>query len=310
MFNNTVTEFIILGFSAFTDIQFPFFFLFFFIYLIILLGNGTVVYIVNSDPSLHSPMYFFLCNLSTLEIVYSSVVIPKMLANLISEDKRISFHGCALQMFLFLSLGTTECLLLAVMAYDRFTAICRPLSYSLIMCQVRCQQFSAFAWWSGILLSLIQTTLIFVQPFCGPNVIDHFFCDIPPVLKLACADTYLNEVCIFSVCVAILLAPFLLILVSYSQVLYTLLKMSTVENRRKAYSTCMSHLTSVTLFYGTASFMYLRPRSQYSLEIDRFLALFYSVVTPLLNPLIYSLRNQEVKTAIFRLFNIIFIRSK
>uniref|UniRef100_A0A8C5PCM0 Olfactory receptor n=1 Tax=Leptobrachium leishanense TaxID=445787 RepID=A0A8C5PCM0_9ANUR len=283
-------------------VRLPFFILFLFIYLFTLSGNGIVVYLVNSDPCLSSPMYFFLCNLSTLEIVYSSVVVPKMLVNLLSEDKRISFHGCALQMFLFLFLGTTECLLLAVMAYDRFMAICRPLRYTLIMCRRRCMQFSAFTWWSGVILSLIQTTLIFIQPFCGPNVIDHFFCDIPPVLKLACADTYLNEVCIFSVCVAILLAPFLLILSSYSQILFTLLKMSSVENRKKAYSTCVSHLTSVTLFYGTASFMYLRPRSLYSLETDRFLALFYSVVTPLLNPLIYSLRNQEVKNALVKLF--------
>ncbi|KAM8934368.1 olfactory receptor 10C1-like [Pelodytes ibericus] len=299
--NSTVTEFIVLGFSAFTDVRLPFFFLFLFIYLVTLSGNGTVVHLVTSDPSLQSPMYFFLCNLSTLEMVYSSVVLPKMLANLVSEDKRISFQGCAIQMFCFLSFGTTECILLAVMAYDRFTAICRPLHYSLVMCRLKCRQLSAFAWLSGALLSMLQTTLIFIQPFCGPNVIDHFFCDIPPVLKLACTDTYLNEVCIFSVCVAILLAPFLLILGSYTQIIYTLLKMTSVENRLKAYSTCVSHLTSVTLFYGTASFMYLRPRSRYSIQIDRFVALFYSVVTPMLNPLIYSLRNQEVKAALLRI---------
>ncbi|KAM4661952.1 olfactory receptor 10C1-like [Discoglossus pictus] len=302
MWNYTaVTHFIILGFSAVTDVWLPFFLLLLAVYLFTLLGNCVVVNIVSLDPSLHSPMYFFLCNLSIMEMMYSSVTLPKMLSNLISEDKRISFLGCSIQMFFFLCLGTTECLLLAVMAYDRFMAICNALHYSLVMSQWRCCLLSAFSWSSGVLLSMGQTTFIFSLPFCGPNVIDHFFCDIPPVLKLACSDTYLNEVAIFSVCVAILLVPFLLILGSYSQIITNLLKMRSIDNSRKAYSTCMSHLTSVTLFYGTASFMYLRPRALYSLHTDRFLALFYSMVTPMLNPLIYSLRNQEVKASILKL---------
>ncbi|XP_075042428.1 olfactory receptor 10C1-like [Mixophyes fleayi] len=298
MNQTTVTNFIILGFSAFTDVRLPYFFFFLFVYLVTLMGNGAVIYIVQSDSALHSPMYFFLCNLSILETVYSSVTLPNILKNLLSEDKKIPFLGCAVQMFFFLFLGTTECLLLAVMAFDRFTAICRPLFYNVAMSTQRCRQLSAFAWSSGVLLSLGQTSFIFTLPFCGPNVIDHFFCDIPPVLKLACSETYLNEIAIFSVCVAILLTPFLLIVGSYTQIISTLLKMTSVEKRGKAYSTCVSHLTSVTLFYGTASFMYLRPRSLYSLQTDRFLALFYSVVTPMLNPLIYSLRNQEVKDSI------------
>ncbi|XP_075690677.1 olfactory receptor 10C1-like [Rhinoderma darwinii] len=301
MNQTTVTNFIILGFSAFTDVCLPIFFFLLFVYLATLIGNGAVVYIVHSDLALHSPMYFFLCNLSILEIVYSSVTMPKILINLLSKDKKISFIGCAIQMFFFLSLGTTECLLLAVMAFDRFNAICRPLHYSLVMSAKNCCHLSAFSWLSGALLSMGQTTFIFSLPYCGPNVIDHFFCDIPPVLKLACSETYLNEIAIFSVCVAILLTPFLLILGSYTQIISTLLKMTSVENRGKAYSTCISHLTSVTLFYGTASFMYLRPRSLYSLETDRFLSLFYSVVTPMLNPLIYSLRNQEVKASFLRI---------
>ncbi|XP_053551437.1 olfactory receptor 10C1-like [Bombina bombina] len=299
MCNHTgVTYFIILGFSAFTDVWLPFFILALFIYLFTLLGNCTVVNIVYLDPLLHSPMYFFLCNLSIMEIIYSSVTLPKMLRNLILEDKRISFIGCAIQMFFFLALGTTECLLLAIMAYDRFTAICKPLHYSLIMSRQNCCQLSTWCWCSGLLLSMGQTAFIFTLPFCGPNVIDHFFCDIPPVLKLACTDTYFNEVAIFSVCVIILLVPFVLILCSYTQIIHTLLKMRSVENTGKAYSTCVSHLTSVTLFYGTASFMYLRPRALYSLHTDRFLSLFYSMVTPMLNPLIYSLRNKEVKTSL------------
>ncbi|KAG9470656.1 hypothetical protein GDO78_017092 [Eleutherodactylus coqui] len=306
MMNQTaVTSFIILGFSAFTDAYLPFFFVFLLVYLATLTGNGAVVYIVCSDCTLHSPMYFFLCNLSILEMVYSSVTLPKVLANLLSKDKTVSFFGCAVQMFFFLSLGTTECLLLAVMAFDRFTAICRPLYYSSVMSSHNCCRLSAFSWLSGALLSMGQTIFIFSLPYCGPNVIDHFFCDIPPVLKLACSDTYLNEVAIFSVCVAILLTPFLLILGSYTQIISTLLKMTTVYSRSKAYSTCVSHLTSVTLFYGTASFMYLRPRSLYSLGTDRFLSLFYSVITPMLNPLIYTLRNQEVKTSFLR-----FLRSR
>ncbi|XP_044162412.1 olfactory receptor 10C1-like, partial [Bufo gargarizans] len=301
MNQTTVTNFIILGFSAFTDIRLPIFFFFLFVYLATLTGNGVVVCVVRSDPALHSPMYFFLCNLSILEIVYSSVTVPKILANLLSKDKKISFHGCAIQLFFFLALGTTECLLLAVMAFDRFTAICRPLYYSLVISAQNCCRLSAFSWLSGALLSMGQTLFIFSLPFCGPNVIDHFFCDIPPVLKLACSRTYLNEIAIFSVCVVILLMPFLLILGSYTQIISTLLKMTSVDNRGKAYSTCISHLTSVTLFYGTASFMYFRPRSSYSLETDRFLALFYSVVTPMLNPLIYTLRNQEVKLSFHKL---------
>ncbi|KAM9324278.1 olfactory receptor 10C1-like [Gastrophryne carolinensis] len=296
-----VTEFVILGFSAFTDGHLPFFFLFLFIYLATLLGNGAVVYITNCDPALQSPMYFFLCNLSCLEILYSSVTMPKILDGLVSKVKTISFFGCAVQMFFFLSLGTTECLLLAVMAFDRFTAICRPLYYNLVMSTQRCSCLASFSWSSGALFSLGQTAFIFALPFCGPNIIDHFFCDIPPVLKLACSETYLNEVAIFSVCVAILLIPFLLIVGSYTRIISTVLKIKSVESRRKAYSTCVSHLTSVTLFYGTASFMYLRPRALYFLEVDRFLALFYSVVTPMLNPLIYSLRNQEVKLSLLRM---------
>ncbi|XP_044124991.1 olfactory receptor 10C1-like, partial [Bufo gargarizans] len=296
----TVTYFIILGFSAFTEVRLPIFLLFLFVYLATLIGNGVVVCVVRSDPALHSPMYFFLCNLSILEIVYSSVTMPKILANVLSKDKRISFQGCAIQLFLFIALGTTECLLLAVMAFDRFTAICRPLYYSLVMSAQNCCCLSAFSWLFGVLVSMEQTIFIFSLPFCGPNVIDHFFCDIPPVLKLACSETFLNEISIFIVCLIVLVMPFLLILGSYTQIISTVLKMTSVDNRSKAYSTCVSHLTSVTLFYGTASFMYFRPRSSYSLEIDRFLALFYSAVTPMLNPLIYTLRNQEAKLSFVR----------
>ncbi|KAG8560090.1 hypothetical protein GDO81_014783 [Engystomops pustulosus] len=301
MNQTTVSYFIILGFSAFTDVCLPIFFVLLFVYLATLIGNGSVVYIVCSDPALRSPMYFFLCNLSILETIYSSVTMPKILINLLSQDKRITFYGCAVQMFFFLAMGTTECLLLAVMAFDRFTAICRPLYYTLVISKQNCSCLSVFSWFSGALLSMGQTMFIFSLSYCGPNVIDHFFCDIPPVLKLACSETYMNEIAIFSVCVVILLTPFLLILGSYTQILSTLKKMSSVESRSKAYSTCVSHLTSVTLFYGTASFMYFRPRSLYSLETDRFLALFYSTLTPMLNPLIYSLRNQEVKAAFLRL---------
>ncbi|KAM3911216.1 olfactory receptor 10C1-like [Leptodactylus fuscus] len=302
MMNQTsVTYFIILGFSAFTDVCLPIFFFFLFVYLATLIGNGAVTYIVYSDPALHSPMYFFLCNLSILEICYSSVTMPKNLINLLSKDKRISFNGCAVQMFFFLGLGMSECLLLAVMAFDRFTAICRPLYYNLVMSAKNCCRLSAFSWLLGTLLGMGQTIFIFSLPYCGPNVIDHFFCDIPPVLKLACSDTYLNEISIFSVSVVVLLTPFLLILGSYTQIISTLLKMTSVENRSKAYSTFVSHLISVTLFYGTTSFMYLRPRSKYSSEIDHFLALFYSVVTPMLNPLIYTLRNKEVKKSFLKI---------
>ncbi|XP_029468017.1 olfactory receptor 5V1-like [Rhinatrema bivittatum] len=295
-----VTEFLILGFSNLPHLQLILFNVFLLVYVVTLLGNMMVIIILQLKPVLHTPMYFFLRNLSFLEACFSSVTLPKMLVNLLAEDKTISFRGCATQMFFLLFLGTTECFLLAVMAYDRYVAICYPLRYAILMNQGLCRQLATGCWVSGILLSLGQTSFIFSLPFCGSNILNHFFCDVPPILKLACGNTFFNEVALFAVCVFILLIPFLLTLLSYSGIINTVLHMHSAEGRRKAFSTCASHLTSVTLFYGTASFMYLRPKSSYSLDTDRLLALFYSVVTPMLNPIIYTLRNKEVKGALIK----------
>ncbi|XP_066485465.1 olfactory receptor 10A7-like [Tiliqua scincoides] len=270
-------------------------------YMLTLLGNGLIILLTLVDSALHTPMYFFLRNLSFLEICYTSVTLPKMLINFVSKVKSISFAGCAAQMYFLLSLGTVECYLLAAMAYDRYRAICSPLQYPLIMNQKACTQIAVASWFCGILMPLGNVVWIFNLPYCGPNKINHFFCDVPPVLKLACVDTTKNEISILALSVLITLSPFLLVLVSYICILFTVLKMPSAEGRRKAFSTCSSHLIVVTLFYGSASAMYLRPKSSHVEDIDRLVALFYSAITPMLNPMIYSLRNKEVKVALRKL---------
>ncbi|XP_054849736.1 olfactory receptor 10A7-like [Eublepharis macularius] len=270
-------------------------------YSLTLLGNGLIIILTLVDTALHTPMYFFLRNLSFLEICYTTVTLPKMLVNFVSEVKSISFAGCAAQMYFLLSLGTVECYLLAVMAYDRYRAICSPLHYPVIMNRKACAQMAFVSWLCGILLPLGNVVWIFTLPYCGPNKINHFFCDVPPVLKLACTDTTKNEMSILALSVLITLSPFLLVLVSYIRILSTVLKMTSTEGRRKAFSTCSSHLIVVTLFYGSASAMYLRPKSSHTENIDRLVSLFYSIITPMLNPMIYSLRNKEVKDALRRL---------
>ncbi|NXU33370.1 O10C1 protein, partial [Thalassarche chlororhynchos] len=243
-------------------------------------------------------MYFFLRNLSFLEICYTSVTLPRVLVNLLSSDTSISFAGCAAQMYFFLFFGATECCLLAAMAYDRYRAICNPLHYMDIMNKKVCMQLAACSWICGNLVALGHTTFIFSLPFCGSNVINHFFCEIQPVLMLVCGDTYWNELQIILAAAFVILMPFLLILVSYSLIISAILKIRSAKGRYKAFSTCFSHLLVVTLFYGTAVFIYIRPKSSYSLDVDKVLSLFYSVVTPILNPVIYSLRNREVKGAL------------
>ncbi|XP_039355307.1 olfactory receptor 10C1-like isoform X1 [Mauremys reevesii] len=299
--HTSVSEFIILGFSNLPHMEHLLFLLFICIYFITVLGNILILILINVDPALHTPMYFFLRNLSFLEICYTSVTLPKMMANLLSEDKTISFAGCAAQMYFFLLFGATECCLLAVMAYDRYSAICNPLRYAEIMNKTVCVWLAAGSWICGSLVALGHTTFIFTLPFCGSNVINHFFCEIQPVLTLVCGDTYWNEFQIIVAAAFVIMMPFLLILVSYIHIISTILKMSSAKGRHRAFSTCSSHLTVVVLFYGTAVFIYIRPKSSYSLDVDKLLSLFYSVLTPILNPIIYSLRNKDVKGAIRRL---------
>ncbi|XP_054849546.1 olfactory receptor 10A4-like [Eublepharis macularius] len=267
-------------------------------YLFSIMGNIFIIIASLTNPALQSPMYFFLRNLSFLEIGYTSTIIPKMLSNFLSEDLSISFIGCATQMYFFGSLGIAECCLLAAMAYDRYVAICHPLHYSVIMNRTICLQISAVCWLSGVLVVLVPASLIFTLPFCGPNKIRHFFCDLPPLLRLACADIYKNEVIIYTVTVIFIMLPFFLILVSYIRILHAVLKMSSNTSRSKAFSTCSSHITVVTLFYGSAVLTYLRPTSANSQGTDKVLSFFYTVVCPMLNPLIYSLRNKEMKDSL------------
>uniref|UniRef100_A0A8C0JBS3 Olfactory receptor n=1 Tax=Chelonoidis abingdonii TaxID=106734 RepID=A0A8C0JBS3_CHEAB len=296
--DTSMAKFVLLGLSNHTDTNLILFVVFLCIYIITVLGNFLIIIVINVSRALHMPMYFFLRNLSFLEVCYTSVTLPKMLASLLSEDKTISFAGCAVQMYFFLFFAVTECFLLASMAYDRYSAICNPLHYTTIMNKRVCIQLAMSSWICGILVALEHTSFVFTLPFCGSHVINHFFCEIQPVLKLVCRDTYWNEIQIIVAAAFVLMMPFMLILVSYICIISTILKMQSAEGRRRAFSTCFSHLIVVTLFYGTALIMYVRPNSSFSPDVNKLLSLLYSVVTPILNPIIYSLRNKEVKDAL------------
>nr|XP_028568755.1 LOW QUALITY PROTEIN: olfactory receptor 2A12-like [Podarcis muralis] len=295
-----VTEFILLGLSSSPKMRIVLFGIFSVVYSITLAGNGIFLMLIWLDSQLHTPMYFFLSHLSFVDIWYTTSTVPQMLSNLWSPKKTISFAGCGAQIYLFLGLAITECVLLAVMAYDRFVAICHPLRYTLIMNPRVCVMLAVSSWMCGFLLAMVHTVQTLQMPYCGPNVIDHFYCDILALLKLVCADTRLNEIIVFVVGVLILLCPFSFILTTYVRIPSSILKIRSAEGRRKAFSTCASHMAVVALFYGTAMFMYMRPGSSHSAEHDKMISLFYSVVTPMFNPMIYSLRNKEVKGALVK----------
>uniref|UniRef100_A0A4X1SM50 Olfactory receptor n=1 Tax=Sus scrofa TaxID=9823 RepID=A0A4X1SM50_PIG len=288
---SSVVDFILLGFSNFPELQGQLFGIFLVIYLVTLVGN-----------SLHVPMYLFLLNLSVVDLSFSAVITPEMLVVLSTEKTSISFVRCFAQMYFILFFGGTECFLLGAMAYDRFAAICHPLSYPMLMNQRVFMKLVICSWALGFMLGTVQTSWVFSFPFCGPNEINHISCETPAVLELACADTFLFEVYAFTGTVLIIMVPFLLILLSYLRILLAILKMPPTTGRQKAFSTCGSHLTSVTLFYGTASMTYLQPKSGYSPDTKKLLSLAYSLLTPLLNPLIYSLRNSELKRALMKLW--------
>ncbi|DAA21678.1 olfactory receptor 10AG1-like [Bos indicus] len=291
-------EFVLLDFADVPHLQRFLFGLFLLIYIIILMGNGIIFLITKLDPGLQTPMYFFLGNFSLLEICYVSVTLPRMLTSLWTQRRTISLVACATQMCFILTLGATECFLLAVMAYDRYVAICSPLQYPLVMNYRVCIQLVASSWISGIPIQIGQTCQIFSLPFCGSNLLNHFFCDIPPILKLACGDTFLNEMLVFTVAALFVLVPFLLILVSYGKIISTVLKLPSATSRGKAFSTCSSHLMVVALFFGSGLVTYLRPKTQGSAGTDKVLSLFYTIVTPVFNPMIYSLRNKDVMMAL------------
>ncbi|XP_077175187.1 olfactory receptor 10Q1-like [Paroedura picta] len=293
------SEFIFQAFSTIPEIQRLLFTFFLLLYLIIIFGNVSIIWVVCTDQSLHTPMYFFLGNLSFLEICYTTVVVPQMLASILDVHRTIPFANCGIQMFLFLGLGGTDCFLLAVMAYDRYVAICHPLRYTLIMTwQVRIWLVVGSAM-LALTLSLELTVLIFTLPFCGHQPqINHFLCDVPPVLRLACADTHIHQTVLYSAGILVLAIPFLLISISYIYIVAAISRISSTAGWYQAFSTCSSHLTVVILQYGCCALVYLRPRSTSSEDEDQKLALIYTFVTPLLNPLIYSLRNKDVKQAL------------
>ncbi|XP_057362561.1 olfactory receptor 10AG1-like [Manis pentadactyla] len=299
-----VTElmgFVLLGFADVPLLQSFLFGLFLVMYIIILVSNGIILLVTKLDPTLHTPMYFFLGNFSFLEICYVSVTLPRMLMNLWTQRRTISLVACATQTYFILMLGATECFLLAVMAYDRYMAICNPLHYPLVMNHKVCVQLVVGSWISGIPAQIGQTCQIFSLPFCGSHLINHFFCDIPPVLSLACGDTFLNEMMVYIVAVLFVMVPFLLIVISYTKIISTILKLPSATSRAKAFSTCSSHLMVVALFYGSATIIYLRPKTSHSAGTGKVLSLFYTIVTPMFNPMIYSLRNKDVTMALRKL---------
>ncbi|XP_019310182.1 olfactory receptor 13C7-like [Panthera pardus] len=298
--NWTEIEFILQGLSEYPKVEKLLFVMCLMMYLVILLGNSPLIILTLLDSHLHTPMYFFLGNLSFLDICYTSSFIPSMLIHFLSQKKTISFTRCVVQMSVSYTMGSTECVLLAVMAYDRYMAICNPLRYPIIMSKALCIQMAALSWGLGFLNSLTETILAIQLPFCGKNVINHFVCEILAFVKLACADISLNEIAIMLGNVIFLFSPLLLICISYIFILSTVLRINSAEGRKKAFSTCSAHLTVVTVFYGTILFMYMKPKSKDS-AVDKLIALFYGVVTPMLNPIIYSLRNTEVLGAMRKL---------
>ncbi|KAM6159746.1 olfactory receptor 5AS1 [Erethizon dorsatum] len=298
----SLAEFVFVGFTDYLLLRIALFVVFLVVYTLTVAGNLGLIILVNIDPSLRKPMYYFLSNLSFLDICYSTTIAPKMLANFVASKKRISFYGCALQMFFFACSADAECLTLAAMAYDRYAAICHPLLYSALMSPRVCLGLVLLAYFSGSVTSLVHVSLAFRLSYCGSNVVDHFFCDIPPLLALSCADTHINQLLLFALCGFIQSSTFMVIFISYACILVTVLRIKSSGSRNKTFSTCASHLMAVTLFYGSLLSMYLRPASSYSPALDKVVAVFYTIVFPMFNPIIYSFRNKDVKKALKKLF--------
>ncbi|NXK48181.1 OR5V1 protein, partial [Chauna torquata] len=300
---STVSEFILVGLSDALEVRFLLFVLFLIIYLATMAGNVAVLVAISTDAHLHNPMYFFLGNLSLLDIFCPTITVPKMLEALLFENKVISFTGCMLQLFFLIDVVGTEIFLLAVMAYDRYVAICHPLQYMNIVSMKLCACLAIGTWVVGFFNSLLHTSLIFTVFFCDSNEVDQYYCDIPPVLALSCSSTYNRELVILTVAGVLGSSAFVVTLISYIYILLAILCMNSAESRHKAFSTCSSHLTVVCLFYGTTICTYVRPSSTYSPNQDRIVSMLYGILTPLLNPIIYSLRNKEVKCALGRVIS-------
>ncbi|XP_004697320.2 olfactory receptor 2H2-like [Echinops telfairi] len=303
MDNDTTPHgFILLGFSDNPRLEIILFMVVSIFYMITLVGNITIIFLSHTDSHLHTPMYFFLTQLSFLDLCFTTSCIPQMLVHLWGPDKTISYLGCAAQLYIFLGLGAAECILLLVMAFDRYVAVCRPLHYAVIMHPKLCQKLVLFVWVSGIFGTLVQSPTTMKLPFCHHHQVDDFVCEVPALIRLACGDTLINELQISVIAGIFLMVPLLLILGSYGRITQAVLAIQSQEGRSKAFRTCSSHLVVVFLFYCSGTAVYIQPRSRFSQKGGKFLTLFYTVVTPTLNPLIYTLRNKDVKEAIKRLF--------
>ncbi|NXY80733.1 O1052 protein, partial [Glareola pratincola] len=305
--HTAVTQFILLGLTSEPKLQTPLFVIFFLVYLFTLMGNLGLMALIKTNPRLHTPMYFFLCNLSVVDLCYSSVFSPRLLVGFLVEEKTISYSACFAQHFFFLVFVTTEVFLLAAMAYDRYAAICNPLVYAVSMSRRVCVQLVAGSYVGGVLNSLIQTCCLLPLPFCGPNVINHYFCDTNPLLKLTCSDDRLNQLLLVTFNGTISMSVLFIIVTSYVYILLSILRIRSAEGRHKAFSTCTSHLLTVTLFYVPAGLSHMQPASKYSLEAEKVTAVCYTLVVPMLNPLIYSLRNKEVKDALRKATKNVFV---
>ncbi|XP_019511516.1 PREDICTED: olfactory receptor 5B3-like [Hipposideros armiger] len=301
MKNSTeVTEFILLGLTNDPDLQVPLFVIFTLIYLITLVGNLGMIVLILLDSRLHTPMYFFLSNLSLVDFGYSSAVTPKVMAGFLMGDKVISYNACAAQMFFFAAFATVESFLLASMAYDRYAAVCKPLHYTTTMTTSMCVRLAIGCYVCGFLNASIHTGDTFTLSFCESNLVHHFFCDIPAVMVLSCSGRHVSELVLVYVVGFNIFFALLVILISYTFIFLTILKMHSSAGYQKALSTCASHLTAVSIFYGTAIFMYLQPSSSHSMDTDKITSVFYAMIIPMLNPMVYSLRNKEVKRALMK----------
>lgn len=291
-------DFILLGISGRPWLELPLFVVLLVSYVLAMLGNIAIILGSRLDPQLHTPMYIFLSHLSFLDLCYTTTTVPQMLVNMGSSKKTISYGGCTVQYAVFHWLGCTECVVLAAMALDRYVAICEPLRYALIMHRSLCQQLVVVAWISGFGNSLVQVVLTVQLPFCGQQVLNNFFCEVPAMIKLSCADTAVNDVTLAVLVAFFVLVPLALILLSYSFIARAVFRIQSSKGRHKAFRTCSSHLVVVSLFYLPAIYMYLQPPSSYSQDQGKFISLFYSIITPTLNPFIYTLRNKDVKAAL------------
>ncbi|NWU90510.1 OR6Y1 protein, partial [Upupa epops] len=300
----SVMHFILLGFSTTAELQLLLFSVLLMAYLLTVLENFLIIFIIQTNPSLQKPMYFFLGNLSFLEIWYVSVIEPKMLVDILSRDKTISFQGCMTQLYFFVTFVCTEYILLAVMAYDRFLAICKPLRYSLIMNHQFCTRLTAGCWMCGLTTSSIKLSVIAQLSFCDIDKIkiNHYFCDISPLLNISCSDSSLAELVDFILALMVIVVPLCAVVTSYIFIMLTVLKIPSSQGRQKAFSTCSSHLTVVILFYSTTLFTYSHPKVMYIYRANKLVSVLYTVVVPLLNPLIYCLRNKEVRLALKKTF--------